>query len=159
MKCVSLVKIEARNTCEFHSPEDWTDDTKEYQETDDGNTRESNEEDRFDNQLRGNIENNLDPEINRDNLYDQERDIHTLNRGKPMNGINYGQQILNKAWRQPYGRADQDMYQPNNLQNAERKGDALYEHENMAQALAKQKDIKYIKRNNSANSLNFDIEC
>ena len=142
MKYVSLVKIEAKDTCEFHSPEDWTDDTKEYQETDVGNTRESNEDDSFDNQLRGNVENNLGPENNRNNLYDQERDSHTLNRGKPKNGMeNYGQQILNKAWRQPYGRADQDMYQPNNLQNVERKGDVLYEHENMAQALAKQKGM------------------
>ena len=137
-----MVNIEAKDTCEFHNPEDWTDDTKEYQDTDIGNTRESNEEDSLDNQLRDHAENHIGPEINREHLYDQERDRNSLHRGKPMQEMeNYGQPVLKKAWRQPYGRADHEMYQPNNLQKVEGKGNGVNEHENMAQALAKQKGM------------------
>ena len=134
--------IDAKDTCEFHTPQDWTYDTKEYLDTDDGNTGESNEENSFDNQLRANAEDNVGPEINGGNVYDQERDIHTLNRGRPIKQMeNYERQLLNKAWRQPYGTGDQDMYQPNHFQKVKGRGDAEHEHEDMAQALAKQKGI------------------
>ena len=140
---VLFVNIEATDTCQFHSPGDWTDDTKEYKDTDPKDEYDSEQQPILDGQLRSNEEKNIPPNINKENLNNQERDSHNIREKNPMPEVyNYGQQAINKAWRQPYGRADQEIYQYNNLQKQGQNGDAAYQHENLAQALAAQKGSK-----------------
>ena len=147
---VTNINIDAKDTCGFHTPEDWTGDVAEDQETDSTNMEYSEEEDDDKESPQNGIQERqymgdkihslhsvYDEEQNGQNVRKEENRYDMKNMEQLPNGALPG--VFNKAWRQPYGGENLNMYQGNRIKNLAENLEPANAHQRMAQQIAKQK--------------------
>ena len=145
--------VDAKDTCEFYTPEDWIDDINDSQETDSRNIDDTQEEASFEHKIPTRADQrqvDLKHEHHRGRLDDHEpiylsRDNQVLYRENGLHQTgNVNQQTFNKALRQPsYGAADPNWFQGYQRQQMAQNVGFANEHQEMAHAMAKEKGIKY----------------